>query len=373
MIDLEQEVEMTWTTNRKFYEPLGYKYTKKNDKFLVKVKDLAVNSPKIVEVECDYCNEKYYIAYSLYNRHVRETKVNKNACSKCANLKRFESNNMLYGSNSYNTNTEKIEEIRSKFKQKNMILKTETYPITLRTVLEYRCIYHSDFLQTMTYDNFKQGHGCKYCAIEQRANIRRLDYNYVKQYFEKKNLILLDKTYQNNIIKMNYICKKHPYITQQISFSNLMNGSGCYYCSLENRSGENHHWWKGGITELSNYLREKIFDWKIYSMQICNYRCILTGNYFNDIHHLYGFDLILSEVLSITGLEIKNIIMYTPEELQYAIKVCNELHYKYGNGVCLRHREHRLFHEQYGFGDNTPAQFEEFKTRFLNGEFKDVI
>ena len=43
------------------------------------------------------------------------------------------------------------------------------------------------------------------------------------------------------------------------------------------------------------------------------------------------------------------------------------------NGITITEEIHKLFHKIYGRKNNTKEQFEEFKTRYQNGEFKEVI
>jgi len=158
-----------------------------------------------------------------------------------------------------------------------------------------------------------------------------------------------------------------------------INGS-CKYCGRERISkkaserqiGENNHSWQGGITSLCEYLRNNIINWKKDSMKNCNYKCVITGEKFNVIHHLYSFNKISKEVLEETNLPIyKEINKYSDEQLEQLKKVNLELHYKYGLGICLSKKIHDLYHSLYG-DNNTPQQFEEFVQRYYNGEFEEA-
>jgi hypothetical protein len=96
-------------------------------------------------------------------------------------------------------------------------------------------------------------------------------------------------------------------------------------------------------------------------MQNCNYKCIVTHERFNVIHHLYGFDLILEEVFNETGITKKRTISeYTFDELNLIKEKCIEIHNQHPLGVCLSTDIHELFHKMYGRGKNTPEQFTEF-------------
>jgi hypothetical protein len=121
-------------------------------------------------------------------------------------------------------------------------------------------------------------------------------------------------------------------------------------------------------------LRRKLTQWKNDSLLNSDYKCVITGGNFDDIHHLYGFDLILQSVIIETSLDIRSEISnYSENELILLENKCLEIHYRYPLGVCLREDVHKLFHDLYGYGNNTPEQFEEFKQRYWNGEFKEVI
>lgn len=97
-------------------------------------------------------------------------------------------------------------------------------------------------------------------------------------------------------------------------------------------------------------------------MKNCNYKCVITGERFDDIHHLYGLNLILNEALDELGIDVKTDINdYTQEELDNILFTFRKIQSKYPLGICLTKEIHKKFHEIYGFGNNTEAQWNEFK------------
>ncbi|GEM_PF-1869970 len=159
-----------------------------------------------------------------------------------------------------------------------------------------------------------------------------------------------------------------------IKLSNLFFFKTCPQCwNLRRKEifkGDKSVNWQGGITPLFLVMRKTLGDWKHDSMKNCNYKCIVTGNKFDVIHHLYSFNLILKEAIKENNLELKPTIgYYTQSELELLEKTIIKLHNKYPLGVCLSKDIHDLFHLIYGRRKNTSDQFEEFCQRYYSGEF----
>lgn len=423
--NLGYEIPKYWNSKHK-------KYTiKQGTKIIVKVNDIQKGSSSVMfDLECDYCGKPYKSVCDEYYRHNINGNIHKDACKNCCHLKSAEANMLLYGvdnsqkrpevrkklidtclekygkedymsteefkdkrkitckeiygfeSASSNENIKnkirnsqnfKIDFIREEFNKRDYILISESY-INNNQDLEYICNKHRENgIQTIRYADLQQGEGCRFCAREHSSEIQRHDYDFVKREFEKKNLILLEDKYINSRISMKYICKNHPKVTQEISFESLYNNdSGCYYCSVERRSGSNHYKWNGGITDLQRYLRERIVDWKKKSAKQSNYKCVITGNKFDIIHHTYSFSKILHETLDSLKLPIYDEInKYNNEQLKNIENECCRIHDKH-IGVCLSKDIHKLYHSIYGY-DSTPEQFEEFKQRYKSGEFNNLL
>lgn len=139
------------------------------------------------------------------------------------------------------------------------------------------------------------------------------------------------------------------------------------------RGKENPNW-KGGITPLYFELRSEIRQWQILSMQNCKYKCILTGGKFDNVHHLHPFRKIVDELFEILDLDIRTQVAdYSENEFNLIRDTLFDLHMKYPLGVCLRKDVHKLFHDIYGYTNNTPEQFYEFAIKFDDGEFTEIL
>lgn len=129
----------------------------------------------------------------------------------------------------------------------------------------------------------------------------------------------------------------------------------------------------GVYNYLSEYIRKRNKQWKKDSSKKCNYQCIVTGNRFQAIHHLYGMNLILNETLEELKISDKEKFDdYTQDELERILNHFYIVQARYPLGVCLTKEIHKQFHDIYGYGNNTPEQFEEFLYKFNNKKINKV-
>lgn len=139
-------------------------------------------------------------------------------------------------------------------------------------------------------------------------------------------------------------------------------------------AGELNGNWQGGITNLYQELRSDTKDWQQASMEFCNYKCIITDTYLDNIHHLIPFRDIVNEVFVITELDTrKNVSEYSDNEVETLRNALKELHNKYGYGVSLCKPIHKLFHDNYGYTNNIPSQFIEFIEKLESGNFDNWL
>lgn len=257
----------------------------------------------------------------------------------------------------------KIEEIKSEIESNNnnVILISEEYTSYASIDLKCYCKIHDEYFIT-SYSTLKKGVGCPKCARANTENAHRLEYDFVKTEIERKHpdIELLETEYISCGTKMKCRCKIHDEIFYA-AWNTLNIGHSCPRCGIEKNSGENAWNWKGGISPLTMHLRCCITQWKNDSKRASNYKCVISGEKFKHIHHIYGFDLILRETLEIEKLELKPTFSdYTADELRRLENTCSDLHKKYGLGVALSESEHTLFHQKYGYGENNPSQWAEF-------------
>ena len=117
------------------------------------------------------------------------------------------------------------------------------------------------------------------------------------------------------------------------------------------------------------YVRRHNKQWKQDSMVNCSFRCIVTGERFDEIHHLVSLNTILNNVYSKLGIDKETFDINVLDEQQRNnfMQTVYEEQSQYPLGVCLCKDIHCQFHNQYGYGDNTILQFEEFlQTNYPN-------
>jgi hypothetical protein len=245
----------------------------------------------------------------------------------------------------------------------NSILLSEKYE-DANSKLKIQCSQGHIF--NMSFDCFyRREQKCPYCLG------RIINFTDIKEFIDGQEYQLLSTNYINAKEKLIIKCDKGHVFEK--TWDHFKRGQRCPKCSLDNNRGENNWNWKGGISSIGNYLRNSIINWKKDSMVKSQYKCVITDKRFDVVHHLYGFDLILKETFEVTGIPIgAEISDYNDNELEELKDVCLYLHDKYPLGVCLSDEIHELFHKEYGYGNNTPEQFDQFKSRYKNGEFIQV-
>lgn len=138
--------------------------------------------------------------------------------------------------------------------------------------------------------------------------------------------------------------------------------------------GKNNGRWQGGITAISTALRENIYDWKRESMELCDFKCVLSGGDFDNIHHLTPFNNIVKECINELKLDLKpNLGEYDEYTRNSLIKLIQEKHKIYGLGLCVNKDLHKLFHDLYSYSNFTVDDWKEFTNRYFRGEFDSKL
>lgn len=138
--------------------------------------------------------------------------------------------------------------------------------------------------------------------------------------------------------------------------------------------GSDNGRWNGGITNLSQALRENIYDWKQDSMKMCDYKCLFTMCNFDNIHHLYPFNFMIKETLEELNLDSKeNLGDYSLEEQELIKEIINRKHKEHGLGVCLCNEIHKLYHDNYGYIEFDVDSFKQFTKEYFEGKYDDLL
>ena len=163
------------------------------------------------------------------------------------------------------------------------------------------------------------------------------------RWLNRRNSIKKDRFSPTMISKFHSHIKEIEFIKSILPIMQLVLETGQFDTHLiKNPSLANpkiKHW---GYQKGNNYGFENT---KAMVLNRDNYTCQISGQIGGELrcHHLNGYNWDTEHRLDIN------------------------------NGITLSKEIHDLFHSIYGKGNNTKEQFEEFKERYNNGEFKEVI
>ena len=83
--------------------------------------------------------------------------------------------------------------------------------------------------------------------------------------------------------------------------------------------------------------------------------------------------MLFQETIDALNFEIKDEFSeYTDDELNLFTNTFLDLQEYYGEYVCVNETVHKLFHKNYGYGDNTIEQWTEFVENYENGYYKEL-
>lgn len=301
--------------------------------------------------------------FRCLNGHIWEARVSSviydgNGCSVCSGKSKF----------SY-------EQVKKYIEEQGCELISRDYKNVISHLeIKFECGH----VRKMSFGNFKNGRRCRLCSWERMGKDKRTNVSDIISFLDNNGFGLIEiEEYKNQkSTNVTYLCK-HGHTTTK-TVANLFSNPRCKECSRiymsENFSGDKSPNWKGGKTDMRDFMDDKLTEWKKLSMEKSNYCCVVTGDRFDHIHHLYSFSSIVENVLLELGFEdsSKMTYDYSSEELNIISKKIIEKHWEYPLGVCLRKDIHMKFHSLYGKSNNTPEQFYDFMDKIIDGEIKIV-
>jgi len=375
------KMTIKWRNNTKrHFEELGYKFTKLNDEFEINVSDLSLTSTMKIKLICDNvdCKEAYEISYRDYC-----SRKNPNIEDLCKNCKRRSGqppSDLL------------LQQVCLGFKEKGYSISNIKDYKTHNSPLKFTCDKHEhDGVQTTTWrilNSDKESHQCTSCSSEKRKREHKEiltmkdNRDYLANFLGEKELVyVFDRKYESLEQPIEFTCSIHEHKGTQ--FATLKNISRrifpCRYCMLEHvsesRIGSKGSQWKGGLYRITTWLRQSKFmkAWRIASLESYSHKCAITGVKDNiEVHHPYALNKMIVEAFNDLDLDYKDSVKkYEDSELLSILKYIKVKHEKI-QGIPLTKEVHDLYHKVYKY-DNTYEQFEEFQSRFNNGEFETLF
>lgn len=126
---------------------------------------------------------------------------------------------------------------------------------------------------------------------------------------------------------------------------------------------------------LRKYIRDHLSSWRNRVIKQLGNKCCLTGETTGlEVHHCRGFNVMMKETIDKLNFEIKTSFLdYSNQELETLLSAFLEIQNKYKEYVCISADVHKLFHKNFGYGNNTIDQWNVFVWRYKNGFYTQTI
>lgn len=175
----------------------------------------ALGSPQLYR--CDYCGKEFKVS-STKIKELASGKRKHLCCSKSC----FD-----------NIQGHSFDDVKELFDRRGYILLTNE-KLMAKEKYKYICPRHTNRgTQEITYNNLKNGHGCRYCGFERTAEAKKPNISDIKSLFLERGMVVVDDVYVDSHTPIKYICQKHPECgIQKIAYTNFLAGQGCPHCSM---------------------------------------------------------------------------------------------------------------------------------------------
>lgn len=265
---------------------------------------------------------------------------------------------------------------RNSFKCNNCIEKelSKKYRTDINKIIEYieskDCKYISgDYINSSSLLTMK----CKCGNKSLKEKKMKYNIDIVREILKKRGYTLLSTEYSSCEKPLDCLCPKKHLV--KIKLTNFMNNKiGCRLCAIENTKGENHWNYKGGESEVIDFFRKNIKQWKKDVLHKYNYKCVLTNTQKDIvIHHLKSFSDIIKESCNELKIPLQRKIKdYSKKDFE---KLNNLIISKHNEdiGITLQRKIHNKFHALYGKGGNTKEQFSDFVKIYYPKEYDRIV
>ena len=182
-----------------------------------------------------------------------------------------------------------------------------------------------------------------------------------------------------NLKSFYYLSRIYTYDEEEYLRNNYLSKTNEQLGEILNRrpSAIEQHLWVMGLkrprcadsyTTVAEYVRSRLYMWRNSVKEANNYTCALSGSRSNIVvHHIYGFNLILTEAMDNINLPLyEDITKYSDTELNMLVGEVLSLQEHYGQYICITERIHKQFHGIYGYGANTKEQWDEFVNTYYD-------